>query len=58
MILLYLPGIPVIFPGEKITQESKVLKKIGSMLSGFDTDIHGPERARDGKLYIKVIDNK
>ena len=55
-ILTYPPGIPVIFPGEKITQESKVildfllmLEKIGSMLPGFDTDIHGPERARDSK---------
>lgn len=63
MILPYPPGIPVIFPGEKVTEESKVildfllmLEKIGSMLPGFDTDIHGPERAKDGKLYIKVID--
>ncbi|MCL4123933.1 UNVERIFIED_CONTAM: hypothetical protein GTU68_006081 [Idotea baltica] len=64
MILPYPPGIPVIFPGEKITEESKtildfllMLEKIGSMLPGFDTDIHGPERAKDGKLYIKVIDD-
>jgi lysine decarboxylase len=63
MILPYPPGIPVIFPGEKITDQSKVilefllmLEKIGSMLPGFDTDIHGPERAKDGKLYIKVVD--
>ncbi|AJC49281.1 lysine decarboxylase LdcC [Allofrancisella guangzhouensis] len=62
MILPYPPGIPVIFPGEKITADSKVildfllmLEKIGSMLPGFDTDIHGPERSKDGKLYIKVI---
>ena len=26
------------------------------MLPGFDTDIDGPERAKDGKLYIKVVD--
>lgn len=65
MILPYPPGIPVIFPGEKITKESEVildfllmLEKIGSMLPGFDTDIHGPERAKDGKLYIKIIDDE
>ena len=33
-----------------------MLEKIGSMLPGFDTDIQGPERAKDGKLYIKVVD--
>jgi lysine decarboxylase len=63
MILPYPPGIPVIFPGEMVTSESRdildfllMLEKIGSMLPGFDTDIHGPERAKDGKLYIKVLD--
>jgi lysine decarboxylase len=63
MILPYPPGIPVVLPGEKITQDSKIildfllmLEKIGSKLPGFDTDIHGPERAKDGTLYIKVID--
>ncbi|MFC4892580.1 lysine decarboxylase LdcC [Pseudofrancisella aestuarii] len=63
MILPYPPGIPLVLPGEKITEDSKIilefllmLEKIGSRLPGFGTDIHGPERARDGTLYIKVID--
>lgn len=63
MILPYPPGIPVVMPGEKITNDSKVILEfllmlvdIGEKLPGFEIDIHGVEREKDGKYYVKVID--
>jgi len=62
MILPYPPGIPLIMPGEKIDNKSKVileflmmLEDIGNHLPGFETAIHGTERGDDRKLYVKVI---
>ncbi|MCF6776494.1 lysine decarboxylase LdcC [Thiotrichales bacterium 19X7-9] len=63
MILPYPPGIPLIMPGERITEKSKVildfllmLTDIGQQLPGFGTDIHGVEQDEDGQYYVKVID--
>ncbi|PIZ04598.1 MAG: lysine decarboxylase LdcC [Gammaproteobacteria bacterium CG_4_10_14_0_8_um_filter_38_16] len=63
MVLPYPPGIPLIMPGESVTQESKVildylklLEAIGSQCPGFETEIHGLEKGDDGRLYIRVID--
>ena len=62
MILPYPPGIPLVMPGERITEESraifdflKMLEDIGSQLPGFSTDIHGAEEGEDNRLYVKVI---
>ncbi|MCB1827199.1 MAG: hypothetical protein KDH94_02155, partial [Coxiellaceae bacterium] len=48
MILPYPPGIPLVLPGEKITNESEsildfliTLCKIGDEFPGFETSIHG-----------------
>lgn len=63
MILPYPPGIPLIMPGERLTEKSKailtflqILEKIGSECHGFETDIHGLERGKNGELMIRVID--
>ena len=64
MVLPYPPGIPLIMPGERITEQSRVileflqiLEEIGSHLPGFESDIHGLEKGPDGQLYIKVVDD-
>lgn len=63
MVLPYPPGVPLIMPGEKITQESRrildyliLLENIGREVPGFETDIHGVEIDSDGDLTIKVLD--
>ena len=63
MVLPYPPGVPLIMPGEKITQESRavldyliLLEDIGDMVPGFGTDIHGVETDENGNLLIKVLD--
>ena len=65
MILPYPPGVPLIMPGEKITDESKpildfllMLNDIGQALPGFETVIHGVETDEHGKKYVQVIDCK
>jgi lysine decarboxylase len=62
MLLPYPPGIPVILPGEKVTDNSENILKflltlceIGKYFPGFETDIHGAWREDDGEYYTKVI---
>jgi len=62
MILPYPPGVPVVLPGETITDESKgvldfllMLIEIGKHYPGFDTDIHGAYRQSDGRYKVKVL---
>jgi lysine decarboxylase len=62
MILPYPPGIPVIMPGEQITDSSEIildflvtLDDISEALPGFSTDIHGVIIGADGKSYVQVI---
>jgi len=63
MVLPYPPGIPIIMPGEMVDEKSKViidflvmLEEIGNHLPGFEIEIHGLEKGKDGKLHIKIID--
>ena len=62
MILPYPPGVPLIMPGEQITDDCEVildfllmLDDIGRVLPGFSTDIHGVETGEDGNRYVQVI---
>ncbi|OTG82524.1 lysine decarboxylase LdcC [Acinetobacter sp. ANC 4558] len=62
MILPYPPGIPVIMPGEKITEDNieilkflEMLCDIGSHYPGFETDIHGVYLNDDGEYVVKVL---
>ncbi len=62
MLLPYPPGIPVILPGEKVTDESENILKflltlceVGKYFPGFATDIHGAWQEEDGEYYTKVI---
>lgn len=62
MVLPYPPGVPLIMPGEKITEQSRavldyliMLEEIGLKIPGFATDIHGVEQSITGELMIKVI---
>jgi len=64
MILPYPPGVPLIMPGEQITDESEtildfllMLDDIGQAFPGFSTEIHGVETGTDGKRYVPVILN-
>lgn len=63
MILPYPPGVPLIMPGEMLTQESlpvlnflQMLCEIGQHYPGFETDIHGVERDdASGKYKVVVL---
>ncbi|THA22503.1 lysine decarboxylase LdcC [Histophilus somni] len=62
MILPYPPGVPLIMPGEMITEESRaileflvMLCEIGTHYPGFETDIHGAYRQDDGRYKVKII---
>ena len=62
MVLPYPPGVSLIMPGEKITEQSRavldyliMLEEIGLKIPGFATDIHGVEQSITGELMIKVI---
>ena len=62
MILPYPPGVPLVLPGEMITEESRaildflqMLCDIGAHYPGFETDIHGAYRQNDGSYTVKVI---
>ncbi len=55
MILPYPPCVPLLMPGERITQQSRavldfllMLCSIGQHYPGFETDIHGAKRNEDG----------
>lgn len=62
MILPYPPGVPVLMPGEMITEESRavldfllMLCSIGQHYPGFETDIHGAKRGEDGIYRVRVL---
>lgn len=62
MILPYPPGVPVIMPGERITEQSRavldfllMLCSIGEHYPGFATDIHGAILGEDGIYRIRVL---
>ena len=62
MILPYPPGVPLIMPGETITDESEpilefllMLEDIGQALPGFETVIHGVEMDEHGKMFVQVL---
>ncbi|MEE8731531.1 MAG: lysine decarboxylase LdcC [Rahnella inusitata] len=62
MILPYPPGVPVVMPGEMITEESRavldfliMLCSIGERYPGFETDIHGARLTEDGRYLVKVL---
>lgn len=62
MILPYPPGVPLVMPGEMLTEESRpvldfllMLCEIGAHFPGFETDIHGAYRQPDGGYTVKVI---
>lgn len=62
MILPYPPGVPLVMPGEMITEESRpilefllMLCEIGAHYPGFATDIHGAYRQDDGRYKVKII---
>ncbi|PWW08900.1 lysine decarboxylase LdcC [Mangrovibacter plantisponsor] len=62
MILPYPPGVPVVMPGERITDESRgvldfllMLCSIGKHYPGFETDIHGTRTGEDGVYRVRVL---
>lgn len=62
MILPYPPGVPLVMPGEMITEESRpilefllMLCEIGSHYPGFATDIHGAYKQDNGRYKVKII---
>ncbi|MBJ3813358.1 lysine decarboxylase CadA [Shimwellia pseudoproteus] len=62
MILPYPPGVPLVMPGEMITEESRpvlefleMLCEIGVHYPGFETDIHGAYRQADGRYTVRVL---
>ncbi|MOA03231.1 Lysine decarboxylase, inducible [compost metagenome] len=64
MILPYPPGVPLVMPGEMLTEESRpvleflqMLCEIGAHYPGFETDIHGAYRQADGRYTVKVLKN-
>ena len=64
MILPYPPGVPLVMPGEKVTEKSSavldyltMLTETGELFPGFETEIHGAYRRKDG-YYVKVLDEE
>ncbi|MGB9098782.1 lysine decarboxylase LdcC [Erwinia sp.] len=64
MILPYPPGVPVVMPGEMITDESRavldfllMLCTIGKHYPGFETDIHGAKLTEEGQYLVRVLKN-
>lgn len=62
MILPYPPGVPLVMPGEVITEESRavldfllMLCTIGRHYPGFETDIHGATLTEDGRYLVRVL---
>ena len=62
MVLPYPPGVPLIMPGEQITDESEailnfllMLDEIGQALPGFTTVIHGVETDEAGNRSVLII---
>ncbi|MEJ5114739.1 lysine decarboxylase LdcC [Erwinia billingiae] len=64
MILPYPPGVPVVMPGEMITEQSRavldfllMLCTIGKHFPGFETDIHGAKLTEEGQYLVRVLKN-
>ena len=62
MVLPYPPGVPLIMPGERVTEESRVvldfllmLCELGKRYPGFETNIHGLEQTEDGHYLVTVL---
>ena len=62
MILPYPPGVPLLMPGEMITEESRavldfllMLCSVGRHYPGFETDIHGAKRDEHGVYWVRVL---
>ncbi|WP_446728580.1 Orn/Lys/Arg family decarboxylase, partial [Pantoea septica] len=62
MILPYPPGVPLVMPGEMITEESRavldfllMLCTIGRHYPGFETDIHGATLTEEGDYRVRVL---
>ncbi|EOI5818969.1 lysine decarboxylase LdcC [Cronobacter malonaticus] len=62
MILPYPPGVPLVMPGEMITEDSRavldfllMLCSIGRHYPGFETDIHGAKCGEDGVYRVRVL---
>lgn len=62
MILPYPPGVPLVMPGEMITEQSRavldfllMLCTIGRHYPGFETDIHGATLTDDGRYLVRVL---
>ena len=62
MILPYPPGVPLVLPGEMLTEATRpvldfleMLCEIGSKYPGFETDIHGLYQHSDGSFTVKVL---
>ena len=62
MILPYPPGVPLVMPGERITEASRpvldfllMLCAIGRHYPGFETDIHGARLTEDGRYLLRVL---
>lgn len=61
MILPYPPGVPLILPGERLTEENEailaflqMLVDTGKTFPGFETDIHGLHE-HNGEFFASVI---
>ncbi len=64
MILPYPPGVPLVMPGEMITESSRavldfllMLCTIGEHYPGFETDIHGATLTEEGRYRVRVLKN-
>jgi lysine decarboxylase len=62
MILPYPPGVPLLMPGEMITEKSRtvldfllMLCSVGQHYPGFETDIHGAKLGEDGVYRVRVL---
>jgi lysine decarboxylase len=62
MILPYPPGVPLVMPGEMITEASRavldfllMLCTIGEHYPGFETDIHGATLTEEGRYLVRVL---
>ncbi|QHM69895.1 lysine decarboxylase LdcC [Mixta intestinalis] len=62
MILPYPPGVPLVMPGEMITEASRpvldfllMLCAVGRHYPGFETDIHGAKLTEEGSYLVRVL---
>ena len=60
MVVPYPPGIPLIFPGERVTlpaiiQYLRFAESWDRQFPGFETDIHGARKAPDGTYRLDCV---